>query len=222
MQINGGTIALGTSNVDLGGTLNVGSGQIVGIASLMAQAGAVLAGGSGLIELSDDWSMLGTFDAGTGTVRFIDALTSTSNLRGSNAFHALSLISVIGKHIVLEPGSIQRISQLLEIQGTAAQPIQIERLPGGAVANIDLAPPATQLISHVGVSNVYAIGEPLAPDLSNEGGSGNANGWFGALPEPPLPLPASSPFSLLILFFFMLLAVRFARRRNSIENYRGS
>lgn len=222
VQTNGGTIALGGSSVDLGGTLDVGSGQIVGIASLMAQAGAVLAGGSGLIELSGDWSVLGTFDAGTGAVRFIDALSSTSSIRGSNAFYALSLISAIGKHIVLEPGTIQRISQLLEIQGTAAQPIQIERLLGGAVANVDLAQSGTQVISHVGVSNVYAIGQPLAPALSNEGGSGNAIGWFGALPQPTLPVPAGSPLSLLILSIFMLLGARFARRRHSLANYRGN
>ncbi len=220
VQTNGGTITLGGSSLDLGGTLDVGSGQIVGIASLMAQAGSLLAGGSGLIELSGDWSILGTFDAGTGSVRFIDAVSSTSSLRGSNAFHALSLISAIGKHIVLEPGNIQRISQLLEIQGTAAQPIQIERQPGGAVANVDLAQSGSQTISHVGVSNVYAIGQPLAPALSNEGGSGNAIGWFGALPQPTLPVPAGSPLSLLILSIFMLLAARFARRRHSLANYR--
>lgn len=218
IQLNGGTLALGDSSLDLGGTLDLGSGASIGITNLSTLPGSLLAAGSGLIELSGDWSVQGTFNAGSGAVNFVDALAGVSNLYGSNTFHTLSLVSAIGKHVVVEPASIQRIAQQLVIQGTAALPIQIERLPVGDVAQFNLLPAGSQLISHVGVSNVHATGQPLAPDLTNEGGSGNAFGWFGTLLLPPLPVPATSTLSLLILFGVMLLAARFARRRNPADH----
>ncbi len=215
IQLNGGTLALGESSLELGGMLDLGSGASIGISNLSTFPGSLLTAGSGLIELSGDWSVQGSFNAGSGAVNFIDGLVGVSNLFGSNTFHTLSLVSAIGKHVVVEPASIQQIAQQLEIQGTVALPIQIERLPVGDVGQFNLLPAGTQLISHVGVSNVYATGQPLAPTLTNEGGSGNALGWFGTLLASPSPIPATSTLSLLILVGVMLLAAGFARRRNA-------
>jgi hypothetical protein len=221
LQLNGGTLSLGESSLSLGGILGVDSGQLVGMTDLAALPGSALSAGSGLIELSGNWSVAGTFNAGTGAVNFIDGLSGVSSIHGSNAFFVLSLVSAAGKHIVLDPGGIQQITQQLEIQGTAAQPIQIERLPDGDVAQMNLLAGGIQLISHVGVSNVYATGQPLAPDLTNEGGTGNAYGWFGTLPPPPLPIPASSPLSLLTLFGLILVAALSLNRRNPFAKNRG-
>jgi hypothetical protein len=38
----------------------------------------------------------------------------------------------------------------------------------------------TQSIQHVGVTDVWATGQHLAPTLTNEGGGGNAFRWFRA------------------------------------------
>jgi hypothetical protein len=221
LQLNGGTLSLGESALNLGGTLGVGSGQLVGLTDLTTLPGSALSAASGLIELSGNWTVPGTFNAGMGAVNFIDGSSGVSSIHGSNAFFVLSLVSAAGKHIVLDPGGIQQITQQLEIQGTAAQPIQIERLPDGDIGQMNLLAGGIQLISHVGVSNVYATGQPLAPDLTNEGGSGNAYGWFGTLPPPPVPIPASSPLSLLTLFGLILVAVFSFNRRNPFAKNRG-
>jgi hypothetical protein len=221
LQLNGGALSLGESSLSLGGTLAVDSGQLVGVTDLTTLAGSALSAASGLIELSGNWSVPGAFNAGMGAVNFIDGSSGVSSIHGSNAFFVLSLISAAGKHIVLDPGGIQQITQQLEIQGTAAQPIQIERLPDGDIGQMNLLAGGIQLISHVGVSNVYATDQPLAPDLTNEGGSGNAFGWFGTLPPPPVPIPASSALSLLTLFGLILVAVLSFNRRRSFTNNNG-
>ncbi len=210
LRLGGGQLALGGGALNLGGTLEIAGGQLIGVSNLGSTPGSLLTVGSGLIELAGDWVIQGTFLAGSGTVRLIDSAAGISQLRGSNSFSSLSLISTLGKRIVLEPGSVQSISQLLTISGTAARPIQIERLPSGPVAEIKLLPGGTQSIAHVGVSNVHATGQPLAPLLRNEGGSGNAFGWFGLMFPSSIPVPAGSPFSLLMLLTLVVLTARTA------------
>jgi hypothetical protein len=210
LNLGGGQLSLGETSLTLTGTLDVAGGQLTGVSDLSTLTGGLLMAGSGLIELSGDWFVQGTFVPGTGAVRVIDSVSGISMVRGSNAFSALSLTSTLGKHIVLEPGSVQTISQLLTISGTAARPIQIERLPTGPAAEINLLPGGAQSIIHVGVSNVHATGQPLAPLQSNEGGSGNAFGWFGQMFPSTLPIPAGSPFSLMTLLLLVLLTARMA------------
>lgn len=210
LNLGGGQLSLGETSLTLTGTLDVAGGQLTGVSDLSTLTGSLLMAGSGLIELSGDWFVQGTFVPGTGAVRVIDSVSGISMVRGSNAFSALSLTSTLGKHIVLEPGSVQTINQLLTISGTAARPIQIERQPSGPAAEINLLPTGAQSIIHVGVSNVHATGQPLAPLQSNEGGSGNAFGWFGQMFPSSVPIPAGSPFSLMTLLLLVLLTARMA------------
>jgi hypothetical protein len=210
LKLGGGQLLLGETSLTVTGTLDLAGGQLTGVSNLSTLAGGLLTAGSGLIELSGDWLVQGTFQPGNGTVRVIDSVAGVSHLRGSNAFSALSLTSTLGKHIVLEPGSVQTISQLLTISGTAAHPIQIERSPTGPAAEVNLLPGGAQSIIHVGVSNVHATGQPLAPLQSNEGGSGNAFGWFGQMFPSTLSVPAGSPFSLMTLLILVLLTARMA------------
>jgi hypothetical protein len=71
------------------------------------------------------------------------------------------------------------VTSVLEISGTASNPIQFRSSAAGQVAFINLLIGGTQLIQHVGVTDVWATGQWLAPFQTNEGGGGNAHRWFG-------------------------------------------
>lgn len=213
ITLNGGSIRLGDTSLEIAGALQADTGQVLGIQNVAVASGGLLSATTGLIELSGDWQVLGSFNAGSGEVRFVDGMSAAWNVLGSTQFASLSLLSTVGKRFVVEPGSRQRISQLLSIAGTLAQPLQIERQPGGAVGEFDLQPAGSQSIAHVGVSNVHAVGQPLAPTLSNAGGSGNAAGWFGSIAgtpgvSAPAMIPATSPMALLLMILLVLAVVR--------------
>ena len=216
IQLNGGTIA-GAGDVTIAGQLGVGVGQLVGVDNLLVTSGGSLLGGAGLIELAGDWQVDGGFDPGSGTVRFVDGAFASSHIVGSNTFSTLSLVSMLGKHIVVDAGGIQTILAHLEITGTAADPLQIERLPSGAEGQFNLAAGGTQSIIHVGVSNVHANGQPLAPAETNEGGSGNATGWFGAVVAAAINAPELIPAlstNLLLLLSLLMAGVALASARS--------
>ena len=106
-------------------------------------------------------------------------------------------------------GSTQTITGVLEITGTAPQPIQFRSSAPGQVAFINLTATGTQQIVHVGVTDVWATGQWLAPGQQNEGGGGNAKRWFGS-PTPPtgeaIPVPALSTLMLGVLAALLALA----------------
>lgn len=83
-----------------------------------------------------------------------------------------------------------------------------------AIAFLNLATGGSQAIANVGVSNVHATGQRLAPTLTNQGGSGNAVGWFGGLGPalPPERVPALSTTVLLALIAAFLFAEAPPRR----------
>ena len=87
----------------------------------------------------------------------------------------------------------------------------------GSVAFLNLLPSGTQSIANVGVSDVHATGQPLAPDQTNQGGRGNAQGWFGG--GGPIgqhvPVPAASPTALMLFALSLLGAALLALRRFS-------
>lgn len=122
----------------------------------------------------------------------------------------------MGKNYVFSVGSTQTISGLLEITGTAPQPIQFRSSAPGQVAYINLTPAGVQQIVHVGVTDVWATGQWLAPNQQNEGGGGNANRWFG-MPQPGVnPVPAlSTPMQGVLAALLALAAGLGLRRRTS-------
>ena len=182
----GGQTDLACTDVVVAGTLFVASGSLVNVRNLTIQPGGTISGDSGLIQVGGNWNNSGTFTAGTSTVRFVDSCGSTSStIGGSTAFFNARFVSSIGKNYVFQVGTTQTIAGVLEIQGTTANPIQFRSSAPGQVANINLLPAGTQSILHVGVTDVHATGQHLAPHQTNEGGGGNALNWFGG-PPPPL------------------------------------
>jgi hypothetical protein len=217
VSLNGGTLDLGCTDLIIGGTLQIGSGQVLNARNVTLQAGGVLDGGSGALQVGGDWSNNGSFVAGTGTVRFLDLCANASaTISGSTSFANARFVSSIGKNYVFAVGSTQMIGSVLEITGTASNPIQFRSASPGQVAFINLAAAGTQQIAHVGVTDVWATGQFLAPGQKNEGGGGNAKRWFGNAPPPQtevIPVPALSTAMQGVLAGLLALAAGLGLRR---------
>ncbi len=139
VSLNGGTLDLGCTDLIVAGTLQLGSGQVLNARNVTVQPGGALDGGSGAIELGGNWSNNGGFLAGTGTVRFRDLCAiASATISGSSSFANARFVSSIGKNYVFAVGSTQTITGVLEITGTAPQPIQFRSSTPGQVAFINL------------------------------------------------------------------------------------
>lgn len=209
---SGGTVNLGGTNLQVAGQFNLGTGTLDQVGGLSISTGGQFNAGSGTINMLGSWANAGTFIAGTSTVSFMDGAPPL--LSGDTTFHNLNFTSNTGQSVLFAAGSTQSVSGLLTIQGTATQPIQFSTSPAGQVAYLNLLPAGTQSIQNVGVSNVYASGQNLAPGQANNGGNGNASNWFGGDHGHIHEIPSLSSTGLLLLSA-LLLAVAPLRRRTA-------
>jgi len=210
---SGGSFSLGDGGLDLAGgdltvdgQFDVANGSVSNAGNV--QIGGTLDGGNGSLSLLGDWINNGVFNAGLGQVSFIDDAGTSAQIVGNSTFYGLFFLSSAGGAYVLQTGTVQRVINSLVIQGNGA-PVQIESSIPPQIAELLLEPGGSQNITNVGVSNVHATGQPLAPNQTNQGGSGNARGWFG-LPIDPLPVPVLSIPGLVILML-AVLGVAYAR-----------
>ena len=200
--LGAGALNLSCTDLVVAGTLNLGSGAILNARNVSVQPGGTVQGGSGFIALSGDWttSATGQFIAGTSDVRFDDTCgTGSSLISGNTTFYSARFISTTGKSFIFATNTTQTIEQYFEFRGTATSPTQFRSSASGQVANINLRPNATQAVTHVGVTDVWATGLWLAPYLSNEGGGGNARRWFGVPDETVTAIPVGNNLTLLAL-----------------------
>lgn len=205
-----GAVQTAAADIEIppGASLTLGGGSIANAGSVFI--GGTLDAGSGSISLAGDWALDGSFLPGTSTVSFFDGGIAQSTLSGDSSFHKLSLMSSNGKIFQIESDRIIAVESDLTIRGVAGAPLQVASPDLIRVAFVDLAASGTQDIEFVGVSNVHAIGQPLAPDQTNQGGSGNDPGWFGSTAGQALPIPTLSTVAMLI--FAMLMIATAARR----------
>lgn len=121
----------------------------------------------------------------------------------------------MGKGFALQVGTTQTIQNQLQILGTSTSGIQIKSSSAGQVAFINLLAGGSQNIDFVGVSNVHAIGQHLAPALTNDGGNDDAIGWFGlAGGGTATPVPMLSIWALLLLALGLSGVVLISTRRS--------
>ena len=213
--LGGGSLDLGGSSLQVGGLFSLAGGRLFDVTGITIASGGTLDGSGGQISLSGDWSNSGNFLAGGDQVNFIDGPAS-SQVLGNTTFANASFVSANGKNYLFGVGTTQTISGLLTITGAAGTPIQFRSTGAGQVANIDLLGSGSQSIAHVGVSDVHATGQHLAPSLTNEGGSGNALGWFGAaVVTGTMPATALSPLGMLLFAFALFAGVWLTRRHPS-------
>lgn len=208
----GATTSLGSGIVDLactdlvvGGTVRVQSGAVRNVRNVTIQSGGAIDGGSGVIQVGGNWTANGSFVAGTGEVDFRDLCgVGAASISGDTTFFRASFVSTTSKNYIFGVGSTQRIFSVLEVSGATPSPIQFRSATPGHVASIDLVNSGTQLIQHVGVTDVWSTGQCLAPGQSNEGGGGNAKNWFicssgGGGGSTPASIPALDAAALLAL-----------------------
>jgi hypothetical protein len=208
----GATTSLGSGIVDLactdlvvGGTVRVQSGAVRNVRNVTIQSGGAIDGGSGVIQVGGNWTANGSFVAGTGEVDFRDLCgVGAASISGNTTFFRASFVSTTSKNYIFGVGSTQRIFSVLEVSGATPSPIQFRSATPGHIASIDLVNSGTQLIQHVGVTDVWSTGQCLAPGQSNEGGGGNAKNWFicssgGGGGSTPASIPALDAAALLAL-----------------------
>jgi hypothetical protein len=215
VDLGGGLGDLACTDVIVAGTLRMSGGTLVNVRNISILPGGFIEG-SGSIDLGGDWSNSGAFIPGTSSIRFRDICgPSTSTLTGSTAFWNVSFRSGIGKRYRFAVGSTQSVGGTLDIQGMTGQPIVFTSTIPGQIANIDLAPAGTQTIDHVAVTDVWSIGQWLAPYHANEGGS-NARRWFGipdAAEVQAIPAIGGGALGALALILAALGAAAVRRRR---------
>ena len=219
---NGGTVSLNGSSVDLGcsdvivaGTLSLQGGSLNNVRNVSIAAGGSIVAGSGSITLAGDWSNSGSFDAGTGSVNFVDApacvpANTGSNISGNNTFATLSLISAGGKLYKFAAGSTQNVLQQLTITGTPALAIRVQSSVVGQRAFVNLS--GLQTMADLAVADMGASGRWLAPYLINRNSAGSVTRWFGD-PFAAVVVPALGPSQLLGLSALLLLLGFGAKRR---------
>jgi hypothetical protein len=219
-----GVVDLACTDLVVGGNFRVQSGAVLNVRNVTIQGGGAIDGGSGVIQVGGNWTTNGSFVAGTGVVDFRDlCAVGAASISGNTTFFRASFVSTTSKNYVFAVGSTQKILSVLEISGTAPNPIQFRSATPGQVAFIDLVNSGTQLIQHVGVTDVSSTGQCLAPGQSNEGGGGNAKNWFscssgggGGGGGTPASIPALDAVALLALAALIAASgLWFVRRANA-------
>lgn len=204
-SLGSGIVDLACSDLVVGGTVRVQSGAVRNVRNVTIQSGGAIDGGSGVIQVGGNWTANGSFVAGTGEVDFRDLCgVGAASISGDTTFFRASFVSTTSKNYIFGVGSTQRIFSVLEVSGATPSPIQFRSATPGQVASIDLVNSGTQLIQHVGVTDVWSTGQCLAPGQSNEGGGGNAKNWFicssgGGGGSTPASIPALDAAALLAL-----------------------
>jgi hypothetical protein len=209
VQVGDGGLQAGGLDLTVSGALLVSAGQVHGLRHVSIAPGGLINAGTGLLRVAGDWRNDGSFVRGSSLVDFVDgAGLAEATISGSSQFARLSLVSTQGKRYRFAVGTEQRIDTSLRIRGTSASAIQIASTQAGQVARIGLANTGTQDMAFIGVSDVHASGQPLAPLLTNQGGTGNDRGWFGNPPDGVArPIPSLNLMSLtLMALLFGLLA----------------
>ena len=223
MNLASGTIDLACTDLIVAGTMQLASGGVVNARHVTIQAGGTVDGGTGILAMGGNWTNAGQFIPGASQVRFRDLCSlATAEIAGNTMFSTASFVTATGKNYVFAVGSTQNVNNLLEISGTAALPIQFRSSGVGQTAFINLLASGVQTIQHVGVTDVWATGQWLAPTLTNEGGGGNANRWFGgSVPGVATPVPTLG-YSMLVAMTWLFAAtgaLLLRRRRQTPQDF---
>lgn len=185
--------------------------------SISIASGGSIVAGSGSITLSGNWSNVGSFNADTGSVNFVDApaCATTSIVSGNTTFATLSIISATGKLYQFAPGSTQSITAFLTLTGTQALPTRVQSSVAGQPAFINLM--GNQNLSQLAVTDMVATGRWLAPYQANRNTSGAVVGWFGE-PNPVPTLGNGLLIALSALLLFVGMRLRMRRRGDRHTN----
>src|SRR5262249_7909054 len=161
------TVDLSCTDVIVAGKPQNTSGRVANARPGTILAGGTIDGGAGAIPPGGHRTNSGLVVAGTSTGRFpgVWSVFNAATIRGTT-FSPASFVTGAGRNFLFAVGTTQTVSSVLEIAGTAGSPIQFRSTAAGQVAYINLVASGSQLIQHVGVTDVWATGQWLAPTLT--------------------------------------------------------
>ncbi len=209
-SLGAGSLNADCADLLVAGTLSIDSGSANEIRDVTINPG-VINGGSGTINLSGNWTNLGTFNAQSGAVQITDGCSTTvSQLVGDTTFNQFSASTNSGKELQPAAGSQQAFNAGLSLSGPASDPLLIRTSAAGSTAEFVLSPGAAQSISGVDVQDIDAsAGDVIAPGPParfDSVDSGNNTNWFISaiqeiVPVDTLPAPLLALLAALILLF---------------------
>lgn len=155
---DGSTFDLACGFLDVQGDLLMNSAEISQALNVDIASGALIDGGSGVLQLSGNWNNQGTFNAGDSTV-VIDASCSSAPifLSGTTVFNNLTIIGGSGRTVTLPVGSQLTVNGTLTLQGTGPDPLELVS-SGGGLAVINLGPDAQVIQNNVSLAGNVRIG----------------------------------------------------------------
>ncbi len=214
LNLGNGTLDLGCGDLTIAGSLSIGSGVGKAVRDVTIDGGSLTLG-SGLISLSGDWTNLGSFSAGTGTVTIVDDCgTSESRLVGNSDFYGFAVTSGSGRLLEAAAGATQTFANRLTLRGTTSDRLFIRSSLAGVDSYFQLAPGGTQDIFAVDVAdNDASGGQVLVPQLPASAGSvdsGNTTNWFIPLVQQAVSIiTLPTPALVLLALLLILAAIRF-------------
>jgi hypothetical protein len=213
MSLGSATVNAGCRDLQITGTLDIGSGSLVGARNLTVPG--LLRGGTGTVQLSGDLSAATTLQPQSGTVRIADGCgSSESRVIGDHQFFRLSVQSSDAHTLTLPAGGTQAIANGLELLGGTPRMV-LRSSTFGVVSFLSLASGGSQLIGSVDAVDVGAPpgGQylaPQAPESYNSIDRGNTPRFFADQPIVPVPALGAGGLSILsvLLAAIAMLALR--------------
>jgi hypothetical protein len=179
LSLSNSTFDLGCSDLVISGTANLGSALVTQAVDVSIPGGGTLTGGSATLDVTGNWSRSGTFNAGTGSVRFVDGCgTVSSTISDSSTFSDLELTTTTGKQVIFEAGATTTVNGMFNVSGASGNLLQIRSTVDGSEAFLALA--AADMGDFVDVKDNHAVPSPVS--VIGLLASGNNLGWtFGGV-----------------------------------------
>jgi hypothetical protein len=213
VTVSNATVDLCCTDLVISGTLNLGGGRYINARHIIIAPGGQLNTNSGELELTGTFDNGGSFSAGSSKVKFVDVVGCpyAPSILGSSTFFDLSVTGAAPKTLTLPAGQTQNIIHQLSLLGAPGRPLSVLSSSPSMLAYLNLLPGGLQNIQSVGVNNVGASGQTLAPYQSNLISGGLAPNWFEQFAVPSLSLGAL----LLLIASLILLAYRHQGQRRT-------
>ena len=161
---SGQTCNLSTSTLDIGNITNAGTLQLT----------------TGTINVGGNWSNSGTFDGGTGLVKFTG---TNQTISGASTFYNFTCTNA-GDQLNFEASKTQTISSTWTLIGSSGNLIKLRSTGTGTQWKID--PKVTRNVSYVDVKDSNNISS-TSINPTNSTDSGNNTNWFAQATPTPTP-----------------------------------